>query len=79
MLEVAEPKPVCEVRVGQFTYLSHTGDLVTDDFCVNTCTDENPTKRVNDYNEQLTDEWENLIDKGCSNIRFIEATPNPIF
>lgn len=74
-----EPQNICEVKVGKFSYLTHTGELVTVDFSIKTCGDDDQEKRVSDYNEQLTDEWQRLFDEGHSSIRFEELTPNPIF
>jgi len=74
-----EPESNCEIHVGKFVYITHTGELVTAEFSVKTCGEDDKNKRISDYNEQLTDEWQSLWDNGCSQIRYIELTPNPIF
>jgi hypothetical protein len=78
MIEFPEPINTCDVKVGTFFYLNHKGELLSAEFSINTCQD-NQSKRVNDYNEQLTNEWDRLFDEGFTNIRFEELTPNPIF
>jgi len=78
MLEFVEEKNDCQVKVGSFTYLDKTQKLVTADFFINTCIDDQ-SKRVSDYNEQLTDEWDRLFNEGFTQIAYNEISPSPIF
>ncbi len=56
MITFTEPKELCEIKVGKFSYLTHKGELITVDFAINTCEESYQAKRVEDYNEQLTNE-----------------------
>lgn len=79
-LEFVEPAAVCEVHAGTFYWKNPQGQDCDADFYVNTCADEeNKSKRVDDLNQQLTDEWYNLIRESNTNIRYVEIVPSPIF
>jgi len=78
-LEYTEPVPTCDVKVGTFYWTDRSGEKFDADFYVRTCDDSDQEKRVEDYNEQYTDEYCRLINEGYTNVVFIEATPNPIF
>lgn len=81
-LDYIEPSTSCEVKVGTFTFTNPQGEECVAEFYIHTCIDDSPAgedKRVDDYNQQFTDEWTKLYQDGCSNITYREVTPSPIF
>lgn len=79
-LDFAEPVAVCDIHAGKFYWTDPHGEECDAEFYVRTCEDEdNKPKRVDDLNEQLTDEWCRLIAEGNTNIRYVEIVPSLIF
>ena len=78
MLEFVEEKAECQIKVGSFSYLDTSQQLVTVEFAINTCLG-NQSKQASDYNEQLADEWDRLTAEGFTQIKFVEVIPQPIF
>ncbi len=78
-LEYSEPAVTCEIHAGTFHWTNPAGEQCDAEFFVTTCAEEDKAKRVNDLNEQFTDEWERLIATGNTNVRYIDVTPNLIF
>lgn len=77
-LEYAEPAATCEIKVGTFIYNDGKQD-VTADFFITTCDDSNHDKRMEDYNDQFSDEWNRLSgEDDYSNIRYEEVAPLPL-
>ena len=81
-LEFEEPAMTCDTHVGTFTYKDKDGGDVTAEFYVKCCEDcdDEVTKieREDAYNEQLMDEWRDLMLKGCTEIKFVEDHKNGI-
>jgi hypothetical protein len=78
-LEFIEPSPLCDIKVGTFHYFDANGEEIKADFYIRTCEEAYEAKRVDDLNQQFTDEWTNLIQRGCTKIEYKEITPSPIF
>lgn len=78
-----EPIACIEVHLGVFTYDDSSGESVTAEFYIKTCKEEVGNsavtdKRVDDMNEQFTDQWMELEAQGCRSIHFKNDIPHPI-
>lgn len=78
-----EPAACVEVHLGVFTYVEASGESVIAEFYIKTCNivEGNSAitdKRVDDMNEQFTDQWLELEAKGCRDIHFKNDVPHPI-
>jgi hypothetical protein len=78
----------CSVDAGTLFYKAADGSEVEAEFFVRTCQDESDKMRTDpqergdrqdDFNEQYIDEVSDLMAKGCTDIHFTTAKPNPFF
>jgi hypothetical protein len=82
-LEMIE-NPVCDVHVGKFSYIDATGETYEAEFFVrvpqdNPLDDRVKAERVEAYNEQLTEEYDDLSARGCTEIKYTEDIPIQLF
>jgi hypothetical protein len=75
-VEANEPSENCEIHIGTFSYILN-GEQVLAEFYIRTCQDDRE-RRFNDYNEQLTDEWEQLLTNNAQYISYEEVAPCPL-
>ena len=75
----SEPVAVCEIHAGTFFYVDEQGEECRAEFYVRTCDDTDQAKQVDDLNEQYTDEFSDLLIRGCTKIRYEEVSPSPFF
>lgn len=83
-LEFIEPTPTCDEHAGTFRYTQADGQQVTADFFVRCCpaSDLDPVakaSRIDALNAQLTDQWSELQNSGCTSIKYTEIHPSPFF
>jgi hypothetical protein len=83
-LEFIEPVPTCDEHAGTFTYTQPDGEEVTADFFVRCCPAVDgdsviKSERMDALNSQLTNQWSELMNSGCKNIKYVEIHPNPFF
>lgn len=78
-LEISQPLPVCDIKVGTFYWTTKDGEKCDAEFWIRTCDASDQSKQVNDYNEQYTDEYLRLLQDGATNIIYLPVTPDPIF
>jgi hypothetical protein len=75
-IQAEEPAENCDIHMGTFSYQLN-GIEFSAEFYLRTCQDDRE-HQFSDYNEQLTDEWEQLMLKGSMHIGYQEIEPCPI-